>query len=166
MIFISVGTEKFPFDRLLKIVDHAIAEKKIGMPVFAQTGTCSYIPEHYDYAHFLSFDEMVAKITQAQIVITHAGIGSTLLCLNLGKRPIVFPRLLKYKEHLDDHQLEFTKKMESSDSVLIAYTEEDLIGLVNNYRHNSHDLSKSHSSLKTQLIECLKQICFPPSVER
>ena len=42
MIFITLGSQKFQFNRLLKAVDDLIEHKKIQDEVFAQTGYSDY----------------------------------------------------------------------------------------------------------------------------
>jgi UDP-N-acetylglucosamine transferase subunit ALG13 len=118
MIFVTVGTERFAFERLLKAIDNGIRDKEITDDVFAQIGTSSYIPEFYEHRRFLSFGQMTENINKADIVVTHAGVGSTLLCLTLGNIPILFPRLQAKGEHLDDHQIEFTTNGEREENSL------------------------------------------------
>lgn len=159
MIFVTVGTEKFPFDRLLTAIEEYVDKEKIKEEVFAQTGNSNYKPKSYNYKEFIGFNEVVNYIKRADIIISHAGIGSTLLCLNLGKVPIIFPRKFIFKEHLDNHQIEFAKKMESIGRVIVAYDPENLIGKINNY----YEIVKNLESIlsqdnKEKLIKYLKKI--------
>jgi len=112
MIFVTLGTEQFPFDGLIKEVDSLARDKKINAPVFIQLGACKYEPVHCEWKRFLSFKEMCKRIEEADLVIAHAGAGTTLLCLQLGKRPILVPRRKKFKEQVGDHQVMFAKKMQ------------------------------------------------------
>jgi len=136
VIFITVGTEKFPFDRLLKAIDAGIESGRINHDVFAQCGTSEYAPINYAHTDFLSFDEMLVKIQQADIVVSHSGVGSTLLCLSLGKIPVLFPRSAQRGEHLDDHQLEFTRQMEKHGMVIAAYSEQELLSAISGFAAN------------------------------
>jgi len=133
MIFITVGTEQFPFDRLIKIIDSKIEKSEIDNEVYGQIGNSKYIPKNFTYKHFISFDQMIQCIGKADIVISHAGIGSTLLCLNLGKIPILFPRRYDFKEHLDNHQMEFAEKIVKMNKVLVAFNKEELIERINKF---------------------------------
>lgn len=134
MIFVTVGTEKFPFDRLLKTIDEGISSGEIKHDVFAQSGTSRYAPVNYEHTAFLPFTEMVEKIQQADMVVSHSGVGSTLLCLSLGKIPVLFPRFEQLGEHLDNHQLEFTRQMEKHGKVLAAYNEQELPAMISLYQ--------------------------------
>ena len=106
MIFITVGTQKFQFNRLLKIVDDLIGEKLISDNVVAQVGHSRYIPKNFNSFQFKSENEINLLIENADIIITHSGVGSITTALKLQKKVIVVPRLKEYKEHVDDHQLE------------------------------------------------------------
>ena len=53
MIFITLGSQKFQFNRLLKAVDELVAAGKIKDEVFAQIGYSDYKPMNYKYEQFL-----------------------------------------------------------------------------------------------------------------
>ena len=106
MIFITLGSQKFQFNRLLKTIDELGGQGKITEEVFAQTGYSDYKPKNYEFKPFLDRDEF-AKITEkADIVVTHGGTGAIIGALKKGKKVIAVPRLAKYGEHVDDHQLQ------------------------------------------------------------
>ena len=110
MVFVTVGTEKFQFDRLVKEIDTLAANKKINDKVFIQLGSCAYEPKHCEWKRFLPFDEMQRMIADADLVISHA--ASTLfVCCQYGKKPILVPRRKRFKELIDDHQMLFAEKM-------------------------------------------------------
>ena len=110
MIFITLGSQKFQFNRLLKAVDEQIAEGKIKDTVFAQIGASDYIPKHYDYKDFLDRDTFSSQMDLADIVITHGGTGAIIGAVKKGKKVIAVPRLAKYGEHVDDHQLQLVEQ--------------------------------------------------------
>lgn len=104
MIFITVGSQKFQFNRLLKAVDGLVASGVIDEEVFAQTGYSDYKPEHYAYKDFLNHEEFSEYEDRADIVITHGGTGAIIGAVKQGKKVIAVPRLARYGEHVDDHQ--------------------------------------------------------------
>ena len=57
MIFVTVGSQKFQFNRLLKEIDKLIQNGKIKEDVFAQIGVSDYKPKNYEYVDFMSQDE-------------------------------------------------------------------------------------------------------------
>ncbi|GJL78471.1 MAG: multidrug MFS transporter [Nitrospinaceae bacterium] len=146
MIFVSVGTENFQFDRLLECIDKGIESRDIEGTVFAQTGCSGYRPRHYQFKDYIAYDEMVENIELADIVIMHAGIGSTLLCLELGKVPILLPRMYEKNEHLDDHQLEFSKKFQTVKKAIVVYNEEELLFAIKNYHNLVNDIKNNKTS--------------------
>lgn len=133
MIFVTVGTEKFPFDRLIKIVDTAIKDRSFSDEVFMQIATSGYKPKNCPWKRFIEFNEMIDFIKKARITITHAGVGTLLLSLTLNKIPLLFPRDKKYDEHLDDHQIELAETMEQEGRVLVAYDQKELLNKIQNY---------------------------------
>jgi UDP-N-acetylglucosamine transferase subunit ALG13 len=103
--------EVHPFDRLARAVDALAADGTVGEDFFVQLGACRYTPTHARVERFLSFDQVCAAIREASVVITHAGAGSTLVCIQQGKHPIMVPRRPSLGEHVDEHQLRFAEKL-------------------------------------------------------
>lgn len=106
MILVTVGTQRFPFDRLLKEVDILIANHIIMEKVVAQIGSSRYRPRYYEYVDYINEREFDKLLWKCNTVITHGGVGTITKGLMLGKKIIIVPRLKKYKEHVDDHQTE------------------------------------------------------------
>jgi beta-1,4-N-acetylglucosaminyltransferase len=116
VIFVSVGTNEARFDRLLAALD----ELPDGTELFVQHGPSPIRPAGATCADYLGFDEMVEKVRQARAVVTHAGVGSVLTALLNGTRPIVVPRLRRFGEAVDDHQLHFGRRAESAGLVTLV----------------------------------------------
>ena len=113
MIFVTVGTQKFPFERLIRAVDMLTGENTvIHEPVYMQIGTSKYIPKNCQFERYLSRASMSQKIQECFLVITHAGVGTILEAVKYGKKVLVVPRLKKYGEHVDNHQIEIAKAFE------------------------------------------------------
>lgn len=108
MIFVTVGTQKFPFDRLLIELDRLIQLQLLTDEVVAQRGYCSYIPKNYHSFDFVSSDEIAKYYDQSSVLITHSGTSSIIEGLKRRKKVITVPRQRKYGEHVDNHQLEIT----------------------------------------------------------
>ena len=79
---------------------------------------------------FMPFAEMVSNFTAAELVITHAGVGSILMAVKHGHVPVVMPRLKRQGEHLDDHQLELAEQMGARGLVRVAWEAGDLAGTI------------------------------------
>lgn len=110
MVFVTVGSQKFPFDRLMHAVDELAASGAVEGGVFAQTGACSYVPERCDHMAFLDRDEFARFMERAEVVVTHAGTGAIVGAVKRGKRVVAVPRLARYGEHVDDHQVEIVRQ--------------------------------------------------------
>lgn len=110
MIFVTLGSQKFQFDRLLRKLDELIESGVITQPVFAQTGHSDYTPKHFEAAAFLDREAFAANMAKADLVITHAGTGAIIGGVKAGKKVIAVPRLAKYGEHVDDHQLQIVEQ--------------------------------------------------------
>lgn len=120
MIFITLGSQKFQFDRLLKAVDELVADGAITEPVFAQSGYSDYQPKHYEFKQFLDRDEFTKRMGEADLVITHGGTGAIIGAVKKGKKVIAVPRLAKYGEHVDDHQLQLLKEFKQMDIICVC----------------------------------------------
>ena len=105
MIFVTVGSQKFQFNRLLKKIDELVEDGTIKEKVFAQVGVSDYKPKYYEYVDFMTQEEFNNKIDKADVVITHAGTGVIVNSVKKCKKVIGVPRLSKYGEHVDDHQV-------------------------------------------------------------
>lgn len=126
MIFITLGSQKFQFNRLLKAIDKLVEQGKIKEEVFAQIGYSDYQPINYNYKQFLDRDEFAAMEGKADIVITHGGTGAIIGAVKKGKKVIAVPRLAKYGEHVDDHQLQLLKEFEDMNIIVACYDTEKL----------------------------------------
>lgn len=126
MIFVTVGSQKFQFNRLLKKIDEMIENGQIKEPVFAQTGACDYVPKHYSYVDFLDRDAFAARIDECQTVITHGGTGVIINAVKKGKKVIAVPRRAQYGEHVDDHQCQLLKQFDATELILACYELDDL----------------------------------------
>ena len=74
MIFITLGSQKFQFNRLLQAVDNLIEKGVITDDVFAQIGYSDYVPKHFTCKQFLDRDEFAEWEEKADIVITAASV--------------------------------------------------------------------------------------------
>lgn len=118
MIFVTLGSQKFQFNRLLTALDKQVSEGKIKDTIFAQTGYSDYLPHHFEYKQFMDRDEFARMQTSADIIITHGGTGAIVGALKKGKKVIAVPRLSKYGEHVDDHQLQIIEEFVKAGFIL------------------------------------------------
>ena len=120
MIFVTVGSRNYPFDRLFQKLDDLYDEGILTQPMFAQIGTSSYRPRNFEYRDFISQEEFLYFIQKADIVVSHGASGSIMKALNHGKKVIAVTRLEKYGEQIDDHQIQNNEAFSANHYVLMA----------------------------------------------
>lgn len=128
MIFVTVGTHEQPFNRLIKKIDQLKKDNIFSDDVMIQTGFSDYKPMYCQSEKFLSHDQMIKNVSKARIIITHGGPSSFIMPLQVHKIPIVVPRLKKFGEHVNDHQLDFSKLVEKRKKNIIVVEDMDNLG--------------------------------------
>ena len=121
----TVGSHYQGFERLVKKMDEIAG--RIDEEVVMQIGHTDYEPVNAKFFDFLeSFEEIERLNREARVVVSHAGAGSILTALEQRVPVIVVPRLKKFNEHMDDHQLEIAEAMSESSNVKVIYNINDL----------------------------------------
>ncbi len=116
MILVTVGTSNQPFDRLLSSVTKLGASED----VIVQYGASAVRPAGAECIAFLGYEVLLEHMREARAVVTHAGVGSIMAALSVGKRPLVVPRLRRLGEAVDDHQLELARRLDQAGLVRIV----------------------------------------------
>lgn len=159
MIFVTVGTHEQPFNRLIKKIDNLVANGDIKEKVIVQTGFSTYIPKHCETHKMMSFEEMQAALRDARIVITHGGPSSFIEALQFGKVPIVVPRQEKFNEHVNNHQVDFTKLIaKRMNNIIPVYDIDDLGQTIDNYDQVAKTKKAGESSNNKQFNKKLEKI--------
>jgi UDP-N-acetylglucosamine transferase subunit ALG13 len=130
LILITVGTQRFQFNRLLRSVDQLVEEGVLTDSVIAQIGYSDYKPRHYTYSDFYKLDDINKLTKECDVCITHGGIGSILNALNCGKKVIVMPRKKILGEHVDDHQSEISAAFQEKGYIQVAENVDQLRFLI------------------------------------
>lgn len=160
MIFLTVGT-LYPFDRLVKGVDEAVANGLVTEEVFAQIGVGAQKPKYIESVETLdklTFDKVIAE---SSCMVSHAGMGSIQAALDRNKPLLVMPRLTKYSENINDHQVATAQKFEELGHVLAVYDQEhiaqrleDIKSFVPAQRHTQVDMVVERI---TEFLNCLDE---------
>ena len=158
MIFVTVGTHTQPFDRLLKKVDELVEKGKIKEKVIAQIGYSTYKPKNYNYFSFTSERKILELNKKARIIITHAGVGSIITALQFKKPIIAVPRLKKFNEHVNDHQLQIAKAFEKEGKILACYDINELEKIIKKAKKFKPKVKKKKSKILSILEEYLKKL--------
>lgn len=155
MIFLSVGSENFSFNRLIRIIDNEAGDKMSGSKFFAQIGKSTYKPLNMSYTDFLPYNKSQELIRESEIIIIHAGVGTIINCFENERIPIIFPRLKKHKEQIDNHQLELARRLEKENMILAAYDEDGLVNKIRCYHKLVKNMKFSKNNNKKTLINNL-----------
>lgn len=139
MIFVTLGSQKFQFNRMLIEIDKLIDKGKITEEVFAQIGASDYKPKNFKYSDFLTQDEFKNYMKNADLVITHAGTGAIVTALKNDKLVIAIPRLAKYGEHVDDHQVQLIDEFKELNFIEPVYETEQLADALELVRKNKYN---------------------------
>jgi UDP-N-acetylglucosamine transferase subunit ALG13 len=128
VIFVTVGTQ-LAFDRLVKAVDLWIGNNP-GEKAFAQVGPAEYRPLNCESKDFVRPDKADALFREADLIVSHAGMGSILTALKYKKPILIMPRKAALGEHRNDHQLATAKWLGNKPGVTVAWEAEDVARLL------------------------------------
>ena len=158
-VFVTVGTHPQNFTRLLKEID-SIASESEDTEFFAQTGYTDYKPENFLSKNFFSTEEYTERFASADVIVSHAGAGTIINALRLQKPLVLVPRLKKFSEHTNDHQLDLARALEKRRKAIVV---EDILFLKKaiekafSFKPNiSSDREKLVSFLKNYLLSLEK----------
>ncbi len=118
MILVTLGTQDKSFIRLLKEIDNQITLGNIKEKVIAQVGYTQFKSDNMKVYEYFSEEDLKKYMQKASLIITHGGIGSVLNALSYNKKIIAFSRLSKYKEHINDHQVQIVNKFAEEGYIL------------------------------------------------
>ncbi|MCI8950519.1 MAG: multidrug MFS transporter [Lachnospiraceae bacterium] len=128
MIFVTVGTHEQPFNRLVECIDHLKKDGEIQEDVVIQIGYSTYEPKYCKWQKLFLYQEMQKLVEEARIVITHGGPSSFIMPLQIGKTPVVVPRRHEFNEHVNDHQVAFSKAVAERMGTIIVVDDMDKLG--------------------------------------
>ena len=126
MIFVTLGTQNNSFHRLLEEIQKNIDNGKIKEEVIVQNGYTKFESSKMKLIKEISQDEFNRLIDQASLVITHGGVGSIISAITKGKKVIAVPRLKKYNEHVNDHQIEIIDSFNEKGFIIGIHSVEEL----------------------------------------
>lgn len=118
--FVSVGNATQPFTRLLEAVCELALQ--LPQPVLVQFGSAqAFACPGCTGVAFMEMGEFAQRVSEAELLILHAGAGSVIHAVRAGKTPVIMPRRASLGEHVDDHQLEFARELEKIGKVVVAH---------------------------------------------
>jgi UDP-N-acetylglucosamine transferase subunit ALG13 len=136
-VVVTVGTDHHPFDRLVGWINEWLGEHPEQAPeFFMQSGPTSLVPA-CPSSQFLDVGQLNAQLNAADLMICHGGPGSISDAWSRGHLPIVVPRLRRFGEVVDDHQVDFCLKLAELGRVRLAQTPAALAGLLDEAAHDT-----------------------------
>ena len=133
MIFVTVGAQ-MPFNRLVKTVNQWAIDRGRD-DVFAQIGRTDFCPSNMQWTQFLHPGEFKRRCEAARVIVAHAGTGSIITALHMGKPILIMPRRASLRETRNDHQVATAKHFRSFGSVAVAWDEQELISRLEGISH-------------------------------
>ncbi len=161
MIFVTVGSSQFPFDRLLRAVDELTVDEEL----VVQHGSSSVRPRGARCTDFLPFADLAAHVRDSRLIVCHAGIGSVLMALTAGKRPIVVPRRRLFGETTDDHQVESARRLEEAGFVTVVENPQELPAALGDARAAIPTSAENGGGLVHELRDYIRASVAGPDVE-
>ena len=125
MILVLCGTQKQDFSRMITEVEKLAKNEKI----IVQAGHTVYQSTDIEIFDFISAEALKKLYDQADYIVTHGGAGSVFQAIKAGKRTLIFPRLQKYGEHVDDHQLQLASKLEKSGYLMVFHDGDQIVDI-------------------------------------
>ncbi len=129
MIFVTAGTEQYPFNRLMRWLDILQQHDLLQDEIVVQYGNSTYLPEGSKVYKFVKEERFKGFIQDARLVIAHCGEGTVLLLDSLQKPYMLVPRTHAFGEHVDNHQIEMALALSEMD-VPVAWSLGDIVRFV------------------------------------
>lgn len=147
MIFVTIGTPSQGFPRLIKKMDEIAGN--IEEKVIMQIGHENYKPKNAEYFDFVvNFDKIRELNQKARVVVCHGGIGAIITALEQGTPVIAVPRLKKYGEENDDHQLETVKALVKEGIIKAVYEVDGLEKALKDINANSINIPRNKNIVR------------------
>jgi len=127
LIFATVGHHPEGFERLVQKLDEIAPN--IDEEIIVQAGYNRYRPQNIRAFTTRPYEEVLRLIREARVVVCHGG-GVVIDALMLGRPLIIVPRLKRFKEVIDNHQVELAERLKAEGKVEVVYDMDDLKGFL------------------------------------
>lgn len=153
LIFVTLGTQDKSFERLLKILDKEIEKGFLKEKVIVQAGYTKYESKNMEIFDYVSKEDFEKYIKNCNLLITHGGVGSIFTGLKNEKKVLAIPRLAKYKEQHNDHQLEIIEEFTKNGYILSFQDEKTFEGA---YQRVKKFIPKRYQSNTKNMIHLIE----------
>lgn len=155
-IFLTVGTHPQKFDRLIKAMDE-ITKKKKNLVVFGQIGSSLYKPKFFGFKELIAEPEYSKKFQESDLIVSHGGAGAIIHAMDARKKLIIVPRLKKFNEHTNDHQLELAELLEKHKKAIAVVELLEMEQALKKIQKFSPDFDSTRSKLISGLEEWIEK---------
>lgn len=155
MVFVSLGTQDKSFYRLVEKIEELKKENKIKEDIVVQLGSTKYSSNYMKCINFISIEEFDKYLKDCSYLITHGGVGTILTALKYNKKVIAIPRLKKYEEHVNDHQLELIDSL-STDNYILGC--KDVNEIEEKIKNIDNFTPKKYQSNQDNFIKLIKRL--------
>ena len=135
MILVVLGTQDKPFTRLLEALEIQVNAGLIQDEMVVQCGLTHFKSKKMKCFDLLPMDQFETLMDQAECILTHGGVGTILNAVKKGKKVLACPRLAKYQEHGNDHQLQLCSEFEKKGYVLVCEEFDHLYEKIEEVKH-------------------------------
>jgi UDP-N-acetylglucosamine--N-acetylmuramyl-(pentapeptide) pyrophosphoryl-undecaprenol N-acetylglucosamine transferase len=118
-VLVTVGTLPFPFSRLFARLQ-AILPPEVEVLIQSGVGGLTVDWATAQMRPMMRPEELSSAMENADAVVAHSGIGSLLMAFDAGKLPVLVPRTLRHKEHVDDHQVNIAQAFTEEGRAVMA----------------------------------------------
>lgn len=153
MILVTLGTQDKKFYRLLDMIQEEKDNGNIKDEIIVQAGYSSdYKSDDMKIIDLIPIDEFEELVKKCDFLITHGGVGSIITGLKHHKKVIAVPRLKKYKEHTNDHQVQIVDNF-VNDGYILKLDENDKLYKV--LKNMKNFIPKKYESNNNSFIKML-----------
>ena len=153
MILVTLGTQDKTFPRLLEAIQKQIDKGNLKDKIVVQAGSTKFESKDMEIFDLIDRDKFTELIKECDLLITHGGVGSIINGLKNNKKIIAAPRLEKYGEHTNDHQLQIIEKFSDSGFIIPLYDFDSLDKILKDIKKFKPKKYKSNTENMIKLIE-------------
>lgn len=112
-VVVTLGTSGYDFGRLVRrLTDLLPPTCEVVWQIGATRHSSAMGSGGAHHVHrVLSAGALAAAMADADLVVSHAGVGSALTALHAGRAPLLVPRRARFGEHVDDHQVQIAREL-------------------------------------------------------
>lgn len=159
MIFVTLGTDPHNFNRLIEYIESLKLEGIIKEKIILQYGYTHLFQKvkGITYMDFCPPEKFQHYLKQADFIISHGGLGNILQAINLQKKVIVVPRLKKFNEHENNHQLELSEQLFSEKKIILAQDRASLARAIKSIKKFKPALKKEKAVSKLLVLDFINK---------